>query len=297
MRRSAGSTGVHTPTPYSPPLEAAVVPNVDDDRPGHPRPDPGVNPTAMAIAITIPRLGWNMDEGVFVGWLKQDGEAIRAGDPLFTLEGEKAAQDIEAIEAGYPAGSPRRPRPPATVVAVGTVIGYLLGTGRMPSRSTAAALGASPRWRPQRPSRPDSLGDGRRSPSVGIDPRIVATARGSRRWRGGWPASWASTGRGSRGSGCTGRIRKVDVLAAARTGPIGSPRRECIADSPGRSVPIGPTRRTIAARMVQSRAGDGAGHAARHGGRDEPGEPPRPVQGGRAAGTRAARATWTSSSS
>lgn len=26
----------------------------------------------MPIAITIPRLGWNMDEGVFVGWLKRD---------------------------------------------------------------------------------------------------------------------------------------------------------------------------------------------------------------------------------
>ena len=32
----------------------------------------------MAIPITIPRLGWNMDEGVFAGWLKQDGESIRA---------------------------------------------------------------------------------------------------------------------------------------------------------------------------------------------------------------------------
>ena len=66
----------------------------------------------MAIAITIPRLGWNMDEGVFVGWLKRDGEAIRAGDPLFTLEGEKAAQDIEAIEGGILTFD-RRPRPPA----------------------------------------------------------------------------------------------------------------------------------------------------------------------------------------
>ena len=54
----------------------------------------------MAIAITIPRLGWNMEQGVFVGWLKQDGETIRAGDPLFTLEGEKATQDIEASDPG-----------------------------------------------------------------------------------------------------------------------------------------------------------------------------------------------------
>ena len=54
----------------------------------------------MAIAITIPRLGWNMDHGVFVGWLKRDGDPIRAGDPLFTLEGEKATQEIEANDQG-----------------------------------------------------------------------------------------------------------------------------------------------------------------------------------------------------
>ena len=30
----------------------------------------------MAIEITIPRLGWNMDEGIFVGWLKSDGEHV-----------------------------------------------------------------------------------------------------------------------------------------------------------------------------------------------------------------------------
>ncbi len=54
----------------------------------------------MAIEIKIPRLGWSMDEGIFAGWLKHDGEPIRAGDPLFSLEGEKATQDVEAIDDG-----------------------------------------------------------------------------------------------------------------------------------------------------------------------------------------------------
>ena len=44
----------------------------------------------MAIEITVPRLGWTMEEGVFLGWLKQDGDAIRAGEMLFRLESEKA---------------------------------------------------------------------------------------------------------------------------------------------------------------------------------------------------------------
>ena len=29
--------------------------------------------------IVLPRLGWTMDEGTFLGWLKRDGEAVTAG--------------------------------------------------------------------------------------------------------------------------------------------------------------------------------------------------------------------------
>ena len=43
----------------------------------------------MAIEVTVPRLGWSMDEGVFVEWLKADGDHVESGDMLFVLEGEK----------------------------------------------------------------------------------------------------------------------------------------------------------------------------------------------------------------
>ncbi len=54
----------------------------------------------MAVPVTVPRLGWSMDEGTFVEWLKRDGEPVRPGEPLFVLESEKAAENIEAIDAG-----------------------------------------------------------------------------------------------------------------------------------------------------------------------------------------------------
>ena len=69
-----------------------------------------------------------MDEGIFAGWLKHDGEPIRAGDPLFSLEGEKATQDVEAIDEGtlsIPSNAPVA----GEKVAVGTVVGYLLRAG------------------------------------------------------------------------------------------------------------------------------------------------------------------------
>lgn len=82
----------------------------------------------MPHEIQIPRLGWSMEQGTFVGWLKQNGDTIKPGDVLFTLEGEKAIQEIEAIDSGTLHIEPNNPSE-GDVVAVGAVIGYLLDTG------------------------------------------------------------------------------------------------------------------------------------------------------------------------
>ena len=73
----------------------------------------------MAIAITIPRLGWNMDEGR----LRRLAQGTTASPSARAtrcsrLEGEKATQDIEAIDAGHPAdpadgAGRRRPSSPS----------------------------------------------------------------------------------------------------------------------------------------------------------------------------------------
>lgn len=79
----------------------------------------------MPIDITVPRLGWSMDEGTFAEWLKQDGEFVRRGDMLFVLEGDKAAQEIESFDEGFLQLSPTGPRP-GDVVRVGQVLACLL---------------------------------------------------------------------------------------------------------------------------------------------------------------------------
>lgn len=92
----------------------------------------------MAHKVTIPRLGWSMEEGTFAGWKRRDGEFIRAGEPLFELEGEKAVQEIEAVDSGVLQLAPDAPAAGA-IVAVGRVIGYLLETGE-----TSAFASANP---------------------------------------------------------------------------------------------------------------------------------------------------------
>ena len=54
----------------------------------------------MAHTIVMPRLGWTMEEGTFGAWLKEDGADVAAGDLLFTVESDKATQEVESFEAG-----------------------------------------------------------------------------------------------------------------------------------------------------------------------------------------------------
>jgi len=88
----------------------------------------------MAKEIIIPRLGWSMEEGVFVQWLKAPGEFVRAGEMVFELEGEKAAEEIESFDSGHlcvPSDAPS----PGAKVQVGQVIGFLLVEGEVPPTS------------------------------------------------------------------------------------------------------------------------------------------------------------------
>ena len=74
----------------------------------------------MAIDITIPRLGWNMDEGVFVAWLKNEGDLVKAGEPLFSLETDKAVQEVESLDSGALRVLSSGPKPGDTVAIVET---------------------------------------------------------------------------------------------------------------------------------------------------------------------------------
>ncbi len=91
----------------------------------------------MLIEIMIPRLGWSMDEGNFTAWIKKEGELVKAGEPLFTMESEKAAQDIEAADSGILKFLPDGPQA-GDVVKVGQVIGHLLGAEKSATVSAAS---------------------------------------------------------------------------------------------------------------------------------------------------------------
>ena len=54
----------------------------------------------MSLQIKIPSVGESIESGLLSVWHKQDGEAVSAGDVLFTLETDKVSTEITAEKAG-----------------------------------------------------------------------------------------------------------------------------------------------------------------------------------------------------
>ena len=191
----------------------------------------------MAVKITIPRLGWSMDEGTFGEWLKADGEFVEAGDAIFTLESEKALQEVESVDAGILKILSDGPREGDTV-SVGTLLAYLLEEGeQLPTDSAMAAASDA-------------------SVSSTVEGQIASTGtvKAARRKGNGLPAISPRAARvarelgvdwsGLNGSGRTGRIRECDIRAASS---LQSGEQRSATDTR-----IGATRRIIAERMLAS---------------------------------------------
>jgi pyruvate/2-oxoglutarate dehydrogenase complex dihydrolipoamide acyltransferase (E2) component len=54
----------------------------------------------MSTKITIPRLEMSMTEGTLAEWLAPDGAEVREGDLIYSLETNKAVQEIQAPVSG-----------------------------------------------------------------------------------------------------------------------------------------------------------------------------------------------------
>ncbi len=173
----------------------------------------------MAVEIRVPRLGWTMEEGIFQGWLKQDGARIKSGEPIFVLEGEKAAQEIEATEDGILKIAPTGPVAGDTVL-VGALVGYLLAEGEQVEFHAAATRPYHHGGKNKSPateyqfvatpppsanlSEPASHRTELSGAPLTISPRAARTAAAL-------GVDWTKI----RGTGRSGRIRERDVLAAA----------------------------------------------------------------------------------
>lgn len=54
----------------------------------------------MEKQLALPRLRPEMTSGVLCAWLKEEGEAVKAGEPIYEIETDKVVNQIEATEDG-----------------------------------------------------------------------------------------------------------------------------------------------------------------------------------------------------
>lgn len=206
----------------------------------------------MAATVILPKQGWSMDEARFVGWLKKPGETVKAGEPLFSVETDKAIQEIESLDDGILHLLPKGPQD-GDMIKIGDVIGYLLAPGE--AVPTAGA-----------PSPTHPAGEPAPVAQVSAAPQAVAPAAVTTVSSTGKPVSpraarrSVETGvdlRTVRGTGKGGRIREADVLAAvdqpASVAPATVPA-PVVGGPSGRAVPVRGLRRTIAERMLRSQS-------------------------------------------
>lgn len=75
----------------------------------------------MATEILLPKIGFSMNEGQIAEWLAKDGEAVTEGQPLYLLEADKSANEVEAPASG----TLRIVAQPGETYEVGTVLGTI----------------------------------------------------------------------------------------------------------------------------------------------------------------------------
>jgi pyruvate dehydrogenase E2 component (dihydrolipoamide acetyltransferase) len=159
----------------------------------------------MATKITVPRLGWTMEEGVFLGWLKNDGDSVRDGDAIFTLESDKSAQEVEATGSGILRISPHAPAPGATV-RVGALLGYVAAEGESVAFENESGVAGRKSVTAQQFS-----GQSPARPAAAIPPDALTISPRAARTAAALGVDWTKV----RGTGRTGRVRERDILAAA----------------------------------------------------------------------------------
>jgi pyruvate/2-oxoglutarate dehydrogenase complex dihydrolipoamide acyltransferase (E2) component len=76
----------------------------------------------VGTQILLPKIGFSMNEGVIAEWHIADGGTVNEGDPLFSLESDKAVEEIPAPASG----KLKIIAPTGETLKVGTILGEIL---------------------------------------------------------------------------------------------------------------------------------------------------------------------------
>jgi len=212
----------------------------------------------MSIELRVPALGESITQATVGAWLKKEGDAVQADEPIVEVESEKATVALPAPAAGV---LRRIVKQSGAEVAIGELIGEL-ETLAVAKASTSDASErakpaqplsiAPPQGQPSQTESKDAAPAANRHalrapPSVrrlmaesGIDPAALGNGPVVRR-----EDVQRAIGGGSAGTPATGGHGGVAPPQPAETKPPALGDRE-------RAVPMTPLRRTVARRLLEA---------------------------------------------
>jgi 2-oxoglutarate dehydrogenase E2 component (dihydrolipoamide succinyltransferase) len=265
----ASSSG--EPEPAAAEVPAAPAPS-EPTPPPPPAAPSSATSSAQQTPVVLPALGESVTEGTVTRWLKQVGEAVAVDEPLVEVSTDKVDTEIPSPVAGVLVAITVAED---QVVEVGAEIGIVGAAGSTapaaatppPAESTPAAATA-----PVAPTPTAAPTHAPPSPAPAAAPRQAASAPAGdvgyvtplvRKLAAEYAVDLSSV----TGTGVGGRIRKQDVLDAAKlvaqrsaqasAASPAAPARKATAPSPlrGRTEPMSRLRKVIAERLVSSLQG------------------------------------------
>ena len=222
----------------------------------------------MAVLLTMPRYGANMEEGTIASWSVAEGERVKAGDVICEIEIEKLSNEMEAPESGVirailcPEGETVACGTPIAVLAadeqedISDMVATTVAAGERreePSGSTASGPVSS--VTPPAGPRPSGSSFPGEVAGIRITPKALVLAE-----------ELGVDYRQIRGTGILGAITREDIRAhaASETVPAAvgaepaAPLPEPVlqgSDAAGSTAPMGAARRVTARRMLASMQG------------------------------------------
>ena len=202
----------------------------------------------MATSVVMPQMGYDMQEGTLVRWLKQEGEEIARGEAIAEIETDKAVIEMEAYASGVVL---KTVVAEGSTVPVGDTIAFIGSPGEpVPDVAAPSAPVAEPAPEPEQASETAEPAAAAASGAVRASPvaRRLAQEKG---------IDLAQV----TGTGPNGRITRDDVVAhessaAAAPAPAAeapAPVEPAVRGQQGELVPLTRMRQAIARRTAQSK--------------------------------------------
>ena len=204
----------------------------------------------MAVDVLVPTLGESITEATLGSWLKQPGEAVKADEPIASLETDKVAVDVPSPVDGVMG---QQAVGEGDTVQVGAVIaqidaGKTPSTAATPAVEDRTAVGKAEAAAPAEPASAPLDGQGSGQP-VSLSPAVRRAV-----------LEHHVDPSKIRGTGKDGRLTKEDVLAAARSeqarpAPVPAPapvQARVTGDRKEERVRMTRLRQTIATRLKEA---------------------------------------------